>query len=355
MESIGFSRRLLSDIRQIALELQKLLTLSLTDGSDSCDFDSFTDLNPFPALTSTTAVTSLIEEVELPDMGANDSTQCQAIDLWKAESLVQYSILQSVCNVAEVIVCDAAEVTSGCWGLVTALKKLLELLSTGNLMKLCDNYDGVYQENIICEQNDSAKCIVLNEKLAQPFRTPGRSRCSDLNRTDVFEIVEKICEQAEDERKTLETELRKARYDLDRTRGDLFSWKCTPLNFSCILSPPSRTFFCVRSCSRLTCLVFCYKRLSSISITDINMMLLKLYFLFGCACTFNPNDRFSSFISICQFCYRFRALFLRRFQTFLESHEVSRKTITHIRTQLESENRRYACLEDSSSQVMCRW
>ncbi|KAL5972036.1 hypothetical protein TSMEX_000223 [Taenia solium] len=200
-----------------------------------------------------TAITSLTEEVELPGRGVNESTQDQAIDLWRAESLVQYSILQSACNSAEVIACDVAEVVSGCWKLVAALKKLIELLSTGDLMDLCCEYNRVHQENTICEQNDSADCILVNEKLAQPFRTPGRSRCSDLNRTDVFEIVEKICEQAEDERKTLENELRKARYDLDRAR---------------------------------------------------------------------------------------------------ESHEVYRKTISHIKTQLESENKRYACLEDSSSEVV---
>uniref|UniRef100_A0A158R6E9 RH1 domain-containing protein n=1 Tax=Taenia asiatica TaxID=60517 RepID=A0A158R6E9_TAEAS len=189
----------------------------------------------------------------LPDRGATESTQDQAIDLWRAESLVQYSILQSACNSAEVAACDAAEVVSGCWKLVTALKKLIELLSTGDLMDLCCEYNRVHQENTIYEQCDLADCILVNEKLAQPFKTPGRSRRSDLNRTDVFEIVEKICEQAEDERKALENELRKARYDLDRAR---------------------------------------------------------------------------------------------------ESHEVCRKTISQIKAQLESENKRYACLEDSSSEVV---
>ncbi|KAL5112491.1 hypothetical protein TcWFU_007324 [Taenia crassiceps] len=240
MEPSCSSKSLLNDVRLTALELQRLLTLSLTDGSDSCDFDSFTDLNPFSTLTSTTVVASSPEEIDLQDRGAYESVQYQAVDLLRAESLVQYSILQSACDIAESVACDAEEAVSGCWGLVNALKKLLELLHTEDLMKLCSGYNRAYQENAICEQNDSAK-------------TPGRSRCSDLNQTDVFEIVEKICEQAEDERKTLEIELRKTRYDLDRAQ---------------------------------------------------------------------------------------------------DSHEVACKTITHIKTQLASENKRYACLENSFSEVM---
>lgn len=257
MEPNVSSKRLLNDMRSTALELQKLLLASLTNASSVFYLDSFIDYIPSPALTNSNSITSLTGEIGLLNMGAKESsrsTQYQAIDLWTYESLVQYSILQSACSVAEVVTCDAAAVASSCRGLVIALKKLLNLLSIEDLTKLSGEYFRANEENTMLRaQNGSVGRIVADEMFAQPFRTGGKPKCSDLNRTDVFEIVEKICEQAEDERQILETELRNARYDLDRAR---------------------------------------------------------------------------------------------------ESHEVSEKTISYIKTQLESEKRRYSYLEDSSSDII---
>ena len=205
------SLRLFSEVRSKALELQSLLGSNLRCGDN--EFDPYTTLCP-------RSISSKMSLMELPNPVHSEITNPFENQRWTADSLAQYPMLQWACDVAAFSSYNLLELATAFQGLITAFRRLLSSANLSDLAEASVDY------KVVCEENEllrariiTAKAFPVSDEPVQCLRTPARSK-SDLNRTDVFEVVERICEQAEDEKETLEKELRNSRYDLERLRGN---------------------------------------------------------------------------------------------------------------------------------------
>ena len=214
------SAQLLGEMRATALELQSLLASDCVYRAD--ELDSYTDLNPFSFSSDATNVTLPTEETNaLQRENIDFSRNHGYIDLWRSESLTQYSMLRSAFNTFEFDLHIPADIILICQGIITALQRLLNSTKLVDISNISLAYKVLYEENELLR----AKILSANEfsvenDYIQCPKTP--KIISDLNRTDVFEVVEKMCDQAESERETIEKELQDTRYDMDRLRGNCF-------------------------------------------------------------------------------------------------------------------------------------
>lgn len=205
------SLRLLNEIRLDAIEISKLL---LTFSASNADFELLEQANTLSDRAPLNVVTNL-DDVKV--WKSLHFTHYQEIDFWRAESLVHYSAIQATLGMLNFENLAFDDLSSTCQELVLALKKLLRPLNTASFTDVVDEYERICEENaIIRAQSHIASTISSNSLIP---KTPSNSKKLDLNQTEVFEAIERMCTRAECEKDARESDLRNARYDLERAQG----------------------------------------------------------------------------------------------------------------------------------------
>lgn len=182
------SMRLLNDIRQDAEKIKKIFLSTSSKAS----------IESVPI--SGTASPLLKKAASLKDSESGESphfAHYQALDLWRAESLANYSAIKSTLCILKSDNLTSEDLVFTCRTLTMALRKLLGALNIESITYIVNEYVKICEENAL-------------------IRSQGKI---DLNRTDVFAALESICDKKEYEDDALKTDLRNAKYDLDRARG----------------------------------------------------------------------------------------------------------------------------------------
>ncbi|VUZ46191.1 unnamed protein product [Hymenolepis diminuta] len=184
------SMRLLNDIRQDAEKIKKIFLSTPSKASIES------------APISDTASPLLKKAASLKDSESGETphfAHYQALDLWRAESLVNYSAIKSTLCILKSDNLTSEDLVFTCQTLTMALRKLLGALNIESITYIVNEYVKICEENALIRSQDKI----------------------DLNRTDVFAALESICDKKEYEDDTLKTDLRNAKYDLDRARESL--------------------------------------------------------------------------------------------------------------------------------------
>ncbi|KAM7541081.1 hypothetical protein Aperf_G00000035500 [Anoplocephala perfoliata] len=204
--------RLLNGIHRDAIQLKGILSTSTANG----DLESLEQANRLSDQSPLNAVANLdgFNAWESPHF-----THYHQTDSWRAENLMRYSAIQRTLSVLKSENSVSVDLVSTCQELVLALRKLLRSLNIESITYIADEYEKICEENaIIRAQNEIA---FTNRNNSQILKSSNVSDKLDLNRTEVFEAIERVCTRIEDEKDAREADLRNTRFDLERAQESL--------------------------------------------------------------------------------------------------------------------------------------
>ncbi len=215
-------------VRETATELQKCLSYS--PGGDSNTFmeelDSFTDLGPVTPLATTNVTSTDDESLPIPKL----PDYSKLLDQQRAETLSQYSMIQTALEDIPPPL-DTTDLAETCHSLLATLSRVINSVSAEGLSFVASEYERACRENealtkeaaLLKAQSTAGEKSANVTMCGRPSRRGSWSAGGDLNKTDVFEVMEKMCEENEEEHERLEAEAKKARDELLQSNGT-FRW-----------------------------------------------------------------------------------------------------------------------------------
>ncbi|VDD83802.1 unnamed protein product [Mesocestoides corti] len=216
------SKSLIKEIRFVARELRSLLTSSPQESTQVDEYDSFTDLNPASFVTDVIGVTPSMAEKNPSITDITALRNCKTLDLWKLESLAQYSMLRAAFDSFVPVANDVEVLSKVCQELIAILTKVLKCVNIEDFVQISEGYRRACEENAYLGlQMACLKCKGSTAILSQPPGRLPKSKGIGLNETVVFEVVERMCDEMEEERNRLETEIQNTREDLKRANESL--------------------------------------------------------------------------------------------------------------------------------------